>query len=79
MKSKLKPLIVILALGAIALGSSGCVSRCTYNQKWEYKTISQGHSSAGLDEAGKEGWQLVSVTEKSSYYTFFFKRPLSEK
>jgi len=43
--------------------------------KWEYKTIWIDGSGNGVkyNEIGKEGWELVSVSNKVAY----FKRKLS--
>jgi len=45
-------------------------------QKWEYKIVAKA-TEAEINRLGEEGWELISVTENITYYTFFFKRPKS--
>ena len=46
-------------------------------QKWEYK-IEENASEARLSELGKDGWELVAVSMKTSLmgYRFYLKRPV---
>ena len=45
-------------------------------QKWEYKIVTRADESE-INLLGEQGWELVSVTENLSYFTFVFKRPKS--
>ena len=49
-------------------------------QKWEYKTVGiVGHPDGGMAEAGKDGWELVTVitvTGQNYDKIAYFKRPL---
>lgn len=52
--------------------------------KWEYTTYESSYPEPGykLNELGKEGWELVSVTpshsERLVSYFFYFKRPIKK-
>jgi hypothetical protein len=53
---------------------------------WEYKVMnldpnaSEHDIQADLDGAGRQGWELVSVTRyRCAQFTCFFKRPKSAK
>ena len=42
--------------------------------KWEYNIVS-GHISFNLNNLGKNGWELIAVTDTH----FYFKRPNQKK
>ena len=75
--------LVALALYWLVLG--GSPSRAQDDQsipgvEWEYK-IAQGElSDARLNEFGKSGWELVTITDSGDFGadTMFFKRPKYE-
>ena len=54
------------------------------NYKWEYMTHVHPHKDidtliGAIDKVGKDGWELVAVTEDANaFYTLFFKRKLTE-
>ncbi len=43
--------------------------------KWHYYTRRGDLSQDALNEIGKEGWELVSVTSEHNEAVFYFKRP----
>jgi hypothetical protein len=44
------------------------------HQRWEYLTVS-GDTDLHLATLGREGWELVAVTEHGGVPTLYFKRP----
>ncbi len=85
MRSKLI-LTAVVCLGAIAaLGASVGAGRPP-SQAWEYRIMQETVNNpagsetnrGGLNELGKEGWELVAVTPpRGDYpnYVFYLKRP----
>ena len=50
-------------------------------KQFEYKSEKiqcEWDSEKHLNELGNEGWELVSITEKSGYVTCYFKREIIE-
>lgn len=52
--------------------------------KWEYMTISHSVEDEELNKNGRDGWELVAVTEiltSGSYFVhrYYFKRPLTAR
>lgn len=48
---------------------------------WEYNTIidavnSMAESVSALDEAGRDGWEVIAVHSSAYGYTYLMKRPL---
>jgi len=44
-------------------------------QKWEYSSLENADKKL-LQEAGDDGWELVTVTQRDVYSrSYFFKRP----
>ena len=43
--------------------------------KWLYSVHRGAMSQDRLNEIGKEGWELVAVTDGTDEPTFYFKRP----
>jgi hypothetical protein len=79
MKTNLKQLFII---GASSFLLAGCCST-HHVTRWEYKAVREervGHTPAEwmrigealMDELGKDGWILVTVSEA----TYYFKRPV---
>lgn len=49
--------------------------------RWEYNTIidavnSMAQSVPALDEAGRDGWEVIAVHSSNYGYTYLMKRPL---
>lgn len=49
--------------------------------RWEYNTIidrveSMAESVVALDDAGRDGWEVIAVTVSSFGHTYLMKRPL---
>jgi hypothetical protein len=44
--------------------------------RWEYTSAT--NAEGDLNMWGKDGWELVSVTQSGDTKTFYFKRPLKE-
>lgn len=45
-------------------------------QTWEYQVFRGEISQGRLDDLGREGWELVAVSEQPSGTTAYLKRPL---
>lgn len=46
-------------------------------KQWEYyfATIATGSDGTAFNEVGKNGWELVAVSEHGGYVMCYFKRP----
>lgn len=47
-------------------------------EKWHYYIRRGDLTQDSLNDIGKEGWELVSVTSERGEATFYFKRPHPE-
>ena len=84
MKSKLS-ILAALVIGGAALFLTGAASSGAA-KKFEYKTIRPGPEKVGVDvekkrvdllnEAGGDGWELISVVDDGGHPTFYFKRQI---
>jgi len=46
-------------------------------KKWEYLSPNTKGTTVNLNELGKDGWELVTVTaERDGYHTCYFKREI---
>ena len=45
-------------------------------QTWEYRVIQHEISHRQLDELGRDGWELVAVTDGANGLVAYLKRPI---
>lgn len=74
MKAFISPLIVTVFL----LAFSGCKPQLKKPVHWEYKVVTSRLEIDELDELGKKGWELVSITGATfpASPVAYFKRPI---
>jgi hypothetical protein len=81
-RSRLSLAVVVAVLSLAAWTGYGQRTKPTSaTQKWEYKFVTSSDPLSilpGLNGAGAEGWELVSVTNPKldAPIVYYFKRPL---
>jgi hypothetical protein len=73
--------IICSLIGAAIISVCAAFNSAAPSPKYEYKVIGPQANSwtPDLNQSGKEGWELVSVTQARDNYTFYLKRVASEK